>query len=99
MLRPGPPWRDLVPRTPKAGSHASCRAGPGSAALAADPGDGGGVSDDLVERLKAHFSEAEIVELTLAIAAYNLTNRFNLALGVDLEPKFEEILASAGIRV
>lgn len=57
------------------------------------------VSDELVKRLKGYFDDAQIVELTLAIAAYNLANRFNLALGIDLEPKFEELLASTGIRV
>lgn len=51
------------------------------------------VDDRLFERLRAELDEAEIVELTLAIATYNLTNRFNLALGTDLEPVFEQVLS------
>lgn len=51
------------------------------------------VDDALFDRLRREFDEAEIVELTLVIATYNLTNRFNLALGVDLEPIFERLLA------
>jgi len=40
------------------------------------------VSDDLFERLREHFDDAQIVELTHLIALENLRGRFNLALGV-----------------
>ena len=37
----------------------------------------------LFERLKAHFSEPQIVELTAAIALENFRSKFNPALGVE----------------
>jgi alkylhydroperoxidase family enzyme len=39
----------------------------------------------LVEQLKGHLSPEAIVQLTLTVAAANLTNRFNEALGTELE--------------
>jgi len=51
------------------------------------------VDDALFTRLRSFLDDPSIVELTLVVAAYNLTNRFNLALGVELEPMFEQILA------
>lgn len=39
----------------------------------------------LVEQLKRHLSPEAIVQLTLTVAAANLTNRFNEALGTELE--------------
>jgi alkylhydroperoxidase family enzyme len=41
------------------------------------------VDDALFARLKARFSEAQIVELTAAIALENFRSKFNPALGVD----------------
>jgi hypothetical protein len=41
------------------------------------------VPDELFDRLKERFDDAQIVELTHAIALENLRGRFNLALGVD----------------
>jgi alkylhydroperoxidase family enzyme len=43
------------------------------------------VTDDLVARLAEHFDDAQLVELTNAIAIENLRARFNSAL--DLEPQ------------
>lgn len=40
------------------------------------------VSDALFAELRAHFDEAQLVELTHVIALENLYGRFNLALGV-----------------
>src|SRR5215213_2430578 len=40
------------------------------------------VSDALFDRLRGHFDEAQLVELTSAIALENMRGRFNLALGV-----------------
>ncbi|HEY5985839.1 MAG TPA: carboxymuconolactone decarboxylase family protein [Streptosporangiaceae bacterium] len=40
------------------------------------------VSDALFARLREHFDDAQIVELTHMIALENLRGRFNLALGV-----------------
>ena len=39
----------------------------------------------LVESLRRDLGEAAVVQLTLSIAAANFTNRFNEALGTDLE--------------
>ena len=40
------------------------------------------VSDELFAQLREHFDEAQLVELTHAIALENLYGRFNLALGI-----------------
>ena len=41
------------------------------------------VDDALFGTLKSHFSEAQIVELTAAIALENFRSKFNPALGVE----------------
>jgi alkylhydroperoxidase family enzyme len=41
------------------------------------------VDDALVERLKRHFTEVQIVELTAAIAFENFRSKFNPALGIE----------------
>ena len=43
------------------------------------------IRDNMFERLRAHFSEAQIVELTLRIALCGFFNRFNDALMIDTE--------------
>ena len=43
------------------------------------------VDDALFERLKAHFSEPQIVELTAAVALENFRSKFNPALGVEAQ--------------
>lgn len=43
------------------------------------------VEGALVEELKQYLSPPALVQLTLSIAAANLTNRFNQALGTELE--------------
>ena len=43
------------------------------------------VDDALFARLKTHFSEAQIVELTAAIAFENFRSKFNPALGVEAQ--------------
>ncbi len=40
------------------------------------------VPDELFTRLRAHFSEAQLVELTHVITLENLRGRFNLAFGI-----------------
>jgi uncharacterized peroxidase-related enzyme len=47
--------------------------------------DAESVSDELFSRLKSYFSDSEIVNLTLIIGLMNVFNRFNGALGVELE--------------
>ena len=42
------------------------------------------VPEELVERLQRQFSEAEIVDLTFAIAVENLRARFNNALDIPV---------------
>jgi len=44
------------------------------------------VPDPLFEELRNHFSERQIVELTMLIGAYNMLTRFLQALKVDPEP-------------
>jgi alkylhydroperoxidase family enzyme len=43
------------------------------------------VDDVLSERLQRHYSEAQIVELTAAIAFENFRSKFNPALGVEVQ--------------
>jgi alkylhydroperoxidase family enzyme len=43
------------------------------------------VDDALFGRVRAHFSEAQIVELTAAVALENFRSKFNVALGVEAQ--------------
>jgi alkylhydroperoxidase family enzyme len=43
------------------------------------------VSDALFARVRAHFSEAQIVELTAAVALENFRSKFNVALGIEAQ--------------
>jgi len=43
------------------------------------------IRDEIFERLRRHFSEAQIVELTLRIALCGFFNRFNDALQIERE--------------
>ena len=43
------------------------------------------VSDELFGRLRAHFSEPELVELTAAVALENFRSKFNVALGIEAQ--------------
>jgi uncharacterized peroxidase-related enzyme len=45
------------------------------------------IPDSLFERLRRHFSEPEIVELTLRITLCGFFNRFNDALQIEQEPE------------
>ncbi len=45
------------------------------------------VSDELFDRLKAYWSEEQIVELTGVIAVFGFLNRFNDSLATPLEPE------------
>ena len=48
--------------------------------------DANKVADELFARLKQHFNDGEIIELTLSIGMINLLNKFNDALQI----KFRE---------
>ena len=43
------------------------------------------VTDDLFQRVRRQFSEAETVELTAAVALENFRSKFNVALGVEAQ--------------
>lgn len=53
--------------------------------------DSNRVSDELFERLRAAFSDPEIVELTFHIGLITMLNRFNNALGVRYGSEFEQV--------
>ncbi len=55
----------------------------------------GRIRDGVFERLKAHFSEEQIVELTWRIALCGAFNRFNDALQLDLEDDAKALLDAA----
>ena len=43
------------------------------------------VTDELFARLRSHFSEPQIVELTAAVALENFRSKFNPALGIEAQ--------------
>jgi alkylhydroperoxidase family enzyme len=43
------------------------------------------VSDELFARVRTHFSEAQVVELTAAVALENFRSKFNVALGIEAQ--------------
>ncbi len=43
------------------------------------------VTDELWARLRSHFSEAQMVELTAAVARENFRSKFNVPLGVEAQ--------------
>ncbi len=43
------------------------------------------VSDELFARLKTFYDEAQIVELTAAVALENFRSKFNVPLGVEAQ--------------
>lgn len=49
--------------------------------------DGSGVPDDVFNAVRKHYSEREVVELTVLTSVYIMHNRIFTALKVDLEPK------------
>ena len=49
--------------------------------------DGSGVPDDVFNAVRKHYSEREVVELTVLTGVYIMHNRIFTALRVDLEPK------------
>lgn len=53
----------------------------------------------MVERLKSYFSEEQIVELTLRITLCGFFNRFNEALGIEMEEGVVEDVLAAGLRL
>lgn len=58
--------------------------------LAEEVTRGPGASRDCIEALKAHFSEGQIIELTLTASFYVCVGRMLISLGVPLEEKYEE---------
>ncbi len=56
------------------------------------------IRDAVFERLKAHFTEAEIVELTLRTALCGFFNRFNDALQIGMKDGVIEDMLSRGGR-
>lgn len=56
--------------------------------------DPDGTTSDLRNRLKATFTESEIVNIVLAIGTYNLTSRFLKTLQIDVEDVFHPILVA-----
>jgi len=43
------------------------------------------VTEELFARVRARFSEAQIVELTAAVALENFRSKFNVALGIEAQ--------------
>ena len=43
------------------------------------------VTDELFAETRRHFSEAQVVELTAAVALENFRSKFNVALGIEAQ--------------
>ena len=43
------------------------------------------VTGELFARVRRHFSEAQVVELTAAVALENFRSKFNVALGIEAQ--------------
>ena len=43
------------------------------------------VTDELFAEARRHFSEAQVVELTAAVALENFRSKFNVALGIEAQ--------------
>lgn len=56
-----------------------------------------GIRDEMFERLSAHFSESEIVELTMRIALTGLFNTVNQALDIEMEEGLMADFTSKGL--
>ena len=54
---------------------------------------------EMVDRLKAHFSDEQLVELTLRTTLCGFFNRFNEALGIEMEEGVVEDMLAAGMRL
>lgn len=54
------------------------------------------VRDAMFEKLREHFSEEQIVELTLRISLCGFFNRFNDVLQIEMEPGVLEDLMASG---
>ncbi len=52
------------------------------------------IPDELFQRLRRHFGEAQIVELTLRITLCGFFNKFNDALQIEEEPEAAQRLAA-----
>ena len=59
-----------------------------SIAAASQPND---VTDDLFDRMKRHWLEGEIVEITALIAYFGFMNRFNDTMATPLEDEPAEV--------
>ncbi len=59
--------------------------------------DSNRVPDELFERLKDHFSEPEIVELTFTIGFINMLNLFNNCLQVTYRGEYEALETASGV--
>jgi alkylhydroperoxidase family enzyme len=58
----------------------------------------GGISDELSTAVREHFSEKELVDLTMEIVTINGWNRIAIALGADVgsyQPRRRDTAASA----
>jgi alkylhydroperoxidase family enzyme len=55
-----------------------------------------GVTDEMVDRLRAHLSESELVELTAIVAVENLRSRMNSSLGLTAQGFKDRCAVPAG---
>ncbi len=61
--------------------------------------DSGRIRDRMFDQLKVHFSEEQIVELTIRTALCGFFNRVNDALMIDIEPGVIEDMTARGFKI
>jgi AhpD family alkylhydroperoxidase len=76
-----PAWEEVTLFSPR--ERAALRWAEAVTRLAGD-----GVSDAVFAEVSAHFSESELLELTLAVIAINSWNRLNVAFRVAPDPNY-----------
>ena len=58
-----------------------------------------GIRDAIFDRLRRHFDERQLVELTLRISLCSLFNQLNEALQIESEPGVLEAALASGVAV
>ena len=51
------------------------------------------ITDELYGRLRAHFSEKQVMEICLTVGVSNVINRFHATFLTEVDPETEEIVA------
>ena len=53
------------------------------------------ITDDLYQRLSAHFAQKQIIEICLTVGLSNLINRFHATFLTDVDPETGEVVGES----